>query len=199
MKLVRIVMLFVLGIASVSMFAQDKPEDAKPAEAAKPAKQQEAAKPEKQEKPVAAKQEKAPKAEKQQHTDNQQQKATAKQEKATAKQQKETAKQEGSTSKAEQKDAQHNERAAKGQQGQQHGRIPDDKFKAHFGESHHFHVNESDYRNHRFQYGGYNFGFVGVWPSDWLYTQDVYVCELGDVYYLCNPMYPGVTVELEIQ
>jgi hypothetical protein len=77
------------------------------------------------------------------------------------------------------------------------GRIPDDRFKASFGREHRFHVSQSDYSNgRRFQYGGYAFGFVDPWPSNWLYTQDVYVVDINGVYYLCNPMYPGVNVTL---
>jgi hypothetical protein len=80
-----------------------------------------------------------------------------------------------------------------------HGRIPDDRYKANFGREHTFRVNQGDYNNHRFQYGGYWFGFAGAWPNNWLYTQDVYVVDIGGVYYLCNPMYPGVNVELIVQ
>ena len=76
------------------------------------------------------------------------------------------------------------------------GRIPDDRFKAHFGREHSFRVSESDYRNRRFQYGGYWFGFASAWPSNWLYTQDVYVIEINGMYYLCNPTYPGVNLAL---
>lgn len=76
------------------------------------------------------------------------------------------------------------------------GRIPDDKFKANFGRQHSFRVSEGDYRNRRFQYGGYWFGFQSAWPSNWLYTQDVYVMEIDGVYYLCNPTYPGVNLAL---
>jgi hypothetical protein len=78
------------------------------------------------------------------------------------------------------------------------GRIPDDRYKANFGREHSFRVSEGDYRNHRFQYGGYWFGFAGAWPSNWLYTQDVYVIEIDGVYYLCNPVYPGVNVALDV-
>jgi hypothetical protein len=78
------------------------------------------------------------------------------------------------------------------------GRIPADRYKANFGQGHTFRVKEGDYRSHRFQYGGYSFGFVGGWPSNWLYTQNVYVIDIDGVYYLCNPMYPGVNVELSV-
>jgi hypothetical protein len=90
---------------------------------------------------------------------------------------------------------------AKPEKQQQHaaaGHIPADRYKANFGREHSFRVSEGDYRNHRFQYGGYWFGFAAPWPSNWLYTQDVYVVEIGGVYYLCNPAYPGVNVELNV-
>jgi len=78
------------------------------------------------------------------------------------------------------------------------GRIPDDRYKANFGREHTFRVSEGDYRNHRFQYGGYWFGFASAWPSNWLYTQDVYVIEIDGVYYLCNASYPGVNLMLNV-
>jgi hypothetical protein len=75
-------------------------------------------------------------------------------------------------------------------------RIPADRYKASFGQQHTFRVSQTDYRNHRFQYGGYNFGFVDPWPSNWLYTQNVYVVEINGIYYLCNASYPGVNLTL---
>jgi hypothetical protein len=79
------------------------------------------------------------------------------------------------------------------------GRISEDRFRAHFGQEHRFHVSQTDYgRDRRFQYGGYTFGFVDEWPSNWLYTQDVFVIEIDGVYYLCNPTYPGVNIALSI-
>ncbi|MFZ0320102.1 MAG: hypothetical protein WAL56_13340 [Candidatus Sulfotelmatobacter sp.] len=78
------------------------------------------------------------------------------------------------------------------------GRIPADRYKANFGREHTFRVSEGDYRNHRFQYGGYWFGFAAPWPSNWLYTQDVFVVEIDGVYYLCNATYPGVNIALNV-
>src|SRR5579864_1618958 len=79
------------------------------------------------------------------------------------------------------------------------GRIPEDRFRANFGREHSFRVNQADYsRDRRFQYGGYSFVFVDEWPSNWLYAQDVFVVEIDGVYYLCNPMYPGVNITLNI-
>lgn len=84
------------------------------------------------------------------------------------------------------------------EQHEQHGRIPADRYKANFGQEHRFHVSRADYSNRRFQYGGYWFGFEGAWPSNWLYTQDVYVVEIDGVYYLCNANYPGVNILLNV-
>lgn len=82
--------------------------------------------------------------------------------------------------------------------GNRNGRIPDDRYKANFGREHTFHVSQGDYGNRRFQYGGYSFGFVGAWPTNWLYTQNVYVIEIDGVYYLCNASYPGVNLTLSV-
>jgi hypothetical protein len=82
--------------------------------------------------------------------------------------------------------------------GNGNGRIPDDRFKANFGQEHRFRVSQGDYSNRRFEYGGYSFGFVGAWPSNWLYTQDVYVVDINGAYYLCNASYPGVNIALSI-
>src|ERR1035438_798480 len=111
-----------------------------------------------------------------------------------AKPEEKNAKQENNA-KPEEKDAQQQraqpEQRAGGNRG---GTIPADRYKANFGQGHTFRVTQGDYNNHRFQYGGYSFGFVGEWPTNWLYTQNVYVIDIDGVYYLCNPMYPGVNI-----
>lgn len=140
----------------------------------------------------------------------------SKAEKKAAEKQKGDAGQEGKATEQRNKDAkpeetnarqqpQHTEQA---QQPEQHakgggdhggGRIPEDRYRAHFGEEHRFRVSQADYgRDRHFQYGGYTFAFVDVWPSNWLYTQDVFVVEINGVYYLCNPAYPGVNVTLNV-
>ena len=92
--------------------------------------------------------------------------------------------QAGEERQAEEKNAKQEQQRtpeAKPEKQEQHaggGRIPDDRYKANFGREHSFRVSQGDYRNHRFQYGGYWFGFVDAWPSNWLYTQDVYVSTL---------------------
>jgi hypothetical protein len=114
------------------------------------------------------------------------------------------AKQEEKNAKPEEKNAKQEQQRApeakpeKQEQRAGGGRIPDDRYKASFGQGHTFRVNQGDYSNRRFQYGGYSFGFVGAWPSNWLYTQNVYVVDIDGVYYLCNPMYPGVNIELSV-
>jgi hypothetical protein len=115
--------------------------------------------------------------------------------KPAAKQEEKGAQQEKS-SKQEEKNTRQHEAQSKSSEQAQHGRIPDDRYRANFGREHTFRVSEGDYRNRRFEYGGYSFGFVGVWPSNWLYTQDVFVVDIGGVYYLCNPVYPGVNITL---
>jgi len=118
-----------------------------------------------------------------------------------AKQAEKPAAQQEKNAKPEERNTQQHTMQAQPEKQAQHasgGRIPDDRFKANFGRQHTFRVSQADYGNHRFQYGGYSFGFVDAWPSNWLYTQNVYVVEINGVYYLCNPTYPGVNIALSI-
>ena len=123
----------------------------------------------------------------------------ARQEK-NAKPEEKAAQQKEANTKQEEKSAQQHEAKGKPVQQAQRGggnRIPEERFKANFGQNHRFHVSQADYRDgRRFQYGGYAFGFVDPWPSNWLYTEEVYVVEINGIYYLCNPMYPGVNLTL---
>jgi hypothetical protein len=78
-------------------------------------------------------------------------------------------------------------------------RVPDDRFRASYGQDHGFIIYSlpvmyvGEYR--RFQYGGFWFGLVDPWPeywaSDWYDSDDVYVDYYGDGYYLYNRRYPG--------
>lgn len=112
------------------------------------------------------------------------------------------AQQEKNTKEEKNAQEQHTQRAQSEQQGQHvsnnGGRISADRYKANFGQEHRFRVSQADYSNRRFQYGGYWFGFEGAWPSNWPYTQDVFVVEIDGVYYLCNPNYPGVNIALSV-
>ncbi len=71
-------------------------------------------------------------------------------------------------------------------------RIPPERFQASFGRQHHFHVQQRSER--RFQYGGYWFEFVEVWPAGWSYDDDCYIEEDGDDYYLIDVVHPEVRV-----
>src|ERR1022692_670439 len=115
-----------------------------------------------------------------------------------ARQEERNSQQQDKNSKQEEKNAQQAKPVQQAQRsgGNGGGGIPADRFKANFGREHSFRVSQGDYNNRRFQYGGYSFGFVDPWPSNWLYTQDVFVVEINGVYYLCNPMYPGVNLAL---
>jgi hypothetical protein len=80
-------------------------------------------------------------------------------------------------------------------QGQRDGgsrRIPDDRFRAHFGREHAFHVERRDDR--RFRYSGYWFEYTEPWPSDWGYDDDVYVDEIDGEYYLIDSVHPTIQV-----
>jgi hypothetical protein len=80
-----------------------------------------------------------------------------------------------------------------------HGRIPDDKFRAHFGRQHTFSVHTTTVGGRpRFQYGGYNFNIVEVWPADWAYTDDCYVDYIDGEYFLFDLRHPGVRLALEV-
>jgi hypothetical protein len=116
----------------------------------------------------------------------------------SAKQDEKGAQQEKNTKSEEKNAQQQHAQPAKNAGGGERGRIPADRYKANFGREHTFRVTQGDFNNHRFQYGGYWFGFAAPWPSNWLYTQQVFVVDIGGVYYLCNPTYPGVNVELNI-
>jgi flagellar biosynthesis GTPase FlhF len=188
MKLVGVistaVLSLTLGVAAPA-YAQQEQRDQQEEQKDKPAQEKE----KKTQPDKAAKQEEktAPRQEK-----------NAKQE-SPAPQQEKNAKQE---EKSAQQQQQHTQQAKPEQQAQRAGgngggRIPDDRFRANFGREHTFRVTQADYnRDRRFQYGGYWFAFVDAWPSNWLYTQDVFVVEINGVYYLCNAMYPGVNIAL---
>jgi len=194
-KLVGIIGTAVLSLAlAAPVYAQqeqhdqqedkDKPAEKK-AQPEKPAKQEEkTAKPAEK----SAQQEKSAKPEEK----NAKQENNAKPEEKNARQE--------NKAKPEEKNAKQENDARPEEKNQRAGagRIPDDRYKANFGQGHTFRVNQGDYSSRRFEYGGYSFGFVGEWPSNWLYTQNVYVIDIDGVYYLCNPMYPGVNIELNV-
>lgn len=80
------------------------------------------------------------------------------------------------------------------------GRIPDDKFRAHFGREHTFRIGHPTIveGRPRFQYGGYSFVMVDPWPVGWAYTDAVYVDFIDGVYYLIDPVHPGVQIVVNV-
>jgi hypothetical protein len=191
MKLVGLIGTAVLSMtlgAVAPAYAQQEQHD----------QQEQKAKPEEQKAKPAQQEEKKAEPAKQEEKPSAQRQKNAKPEPKNAKPEQKNAQQQRNDKPAEKNaQEQHSQQAKPVQQAQRGGgRIPDDRFKASFGQDHRFRVNQADYRNHRFQYGGYSFGFVDPWPSNWLYTQDVYVVDIGGMYYLCNPMYPGVNLAL---
>ena len=201
MKLLRVIgttgLFLLVGTTAAAYAPQDRPEQDKQDEKAKPAKQDEKAK--------LAKQEQNDKSAKQDE------KATpAKQEARQAKpeQQDKPARQEAKQARPEQQDrpaqqqdrqsAQQSQRDGENRGGGDHGRISDEHYRTSFGREHNFHVNQRDYDSRRFEYGGYSFGFIDPWPAAWYYTDDVYVVYDNGGYYMYNPAHPGIRISVNI-
>jgi hypothetical protein len=191
--------LLTFGFAAPS-YAQDqqedkpkqqqpaKPQDAKPEHEGQPKQQAEPPKtPNEQARPDKEKEAKPPK--------QQPQAEQPKTEKQSKQAQKQNEQQQKEPEKAQQ---QGGEQARNGSGGG--GRIPDDRFRQHFGREHHFHVGHPQIVEGRphFEYGGYSFIIVQAWPTDWGYDDDVYIVYDGGVYYLCDVAHPGVQLELDV-
>lgn len=188
------ILSLLLGTAALACAQQDQdkpaPQDEK-AQKDKSAKQEDK-NAKQQDKNNATQREKS--AQQQDNNSKQEEKNAQQQDKSNG-QEKSNAQQQNRKSQQGEKNTQQAQRAG----GNGGGRIPEDRFRANFGREHSFRVSQADYsRDRRFQYGGYSFVFVDEWPSNWLYTQDMFIVEIDGVYYLCNPMYPGVNVTLEI-
>jgi len=80
------------------------------------------------------------------------------------------------------------------------GRIPDDKFRAHFGRQHTLVINRPTIveGQPRFQYGGYWFSIVDAWPVGWAYTDDCYIDYIDGEYFLFDLRHPGVRVAIVV-
>jgi flagellar motor protein MotB len=187
------VLLLLLG-TTASAYAQEKGQE-EPKQEAKPAQQQ--AKPAQQQHAQQAKPAQQPRTQQakpaQQHA--QQQTKPAQQQHAQTK----PAQQQHAQAKPAQQQRTQQVRAQQSQPaGGTHGRISDAHYASNFGSGHRFHVSQSDYQHRRFSYGGYSFGFVDPWPSDWAYTDDVYVLYVDNGYYMYNPAHPGVRISISI-
>ncbi len=105
----------------------------------------------------------------------------------------------------QQHEATHQQQAqASPARGDQHGdrsaRIPDDRFRAHFGHEHRFAINHPVFvaGRPRFQYGGYWFEILDPWPADWSYSDECYIDYVDDGYYLFDPLHPGFRIAVVI-
>jgi hypothetical protein len=88
----------------------------------------------------------------------------------------------------------------RGNNGNHYGRIPDDRYRSHFGHEHSFHMMRPQMIGgyNRFQYGGYWFGFNEGWPMGWDYNDDVYVVFVDGAYYLYDLRHPGIRITLNL-
>jgi hypothetical protein len=83
---------------------------------------------------------------------------------------------------------------------QQSGRIPDDKFRAHFGRQHTLVINRPTVveGQPRFQYSGYWFTIVDPWPVGWAYTDQCYIDYVDGEYFLFDVLHPGVRIAITV-
>jgi len=166
--------LFLLMGTAVSVYAQDQRDDAKPQAQEEEKPKQDEAKPAKPADDKAVKQEEEKKDE---HVQEQE---------------KTTRQDDSKTVQSEHMQAEQGHAAA--------GRIPDDKFHAHFGSAHRFRIGHPTIVGGRpqFSYGGYAFVMVDPWPVGWAYTDMVYVDFIDGMYYLINPVHPGVQIVVNV-
>ena len=217
-------LLLLLGIPTLSYAGQEKPD--KQEEKAKPEKQQQRSRPQPAQQDKSAKQQEQARQPRQQQDkpaqqDQQQakgqqdrQRQPRQQQDQPAKQQQQARGQQDTQRQGHQQQASFSHAPQRTQQAQarQHaqpqlrlsergsGRISDDRFRSNFGSNHHFRIGSpvlvGGYS--RFQYGGYWFGFTEPWPSDWYYTDDVYVDYVDGGYYMYNPYYPGARFSITV-
>jgi len=99
----------------------------------------------------------------------------------------------------QQEDAKHTKQAEHAAT-DRHGRIPEDKFRSHFGRQHTFVVNRITVveGQRRFQYGGYWLLLSDAWPAEWMYTDDCYIDYVDGEYFLFDLVHPGVRIALVV-
>jgi hypothetical protein len=80
------------------------------------------------------------------------------------------------------------------------GRIPDDKFRSHFGRQHTFRIGHPEVVGGQphFQYGGYAFIVVDPWPAGWAYTDDCYIDFIDGEYFIFDVVHPGVQLVVNV-
>lgn len=94
-----------------------------------------------------------------------------------------------------------------GQRGGYNGyRVPDNRFRQYFGRDHFFRIGGLPLvfvgGQPRFQYDGYWVTFMDPWPEDWApnwyETDDVYLDNTGDGYYMYDRMHPDMPIAVTI-
>ena len=87
-----------------------------------------------------------------------------------------------------------------GSAGRRGGHIPDDKFRAHFGRQHTFKMQRPTVVEGQptFQYGGYSFVLVDMWPAGWAYTDECYIDYVDGEYFLLDLAHPDVRLAIVV-
>jgi len=184
-RLLNVAVLSVLVGSAALVYGQDeKQQEEKPARQEEPKSKQDEAKPPRQDEAKPPKQDRQ--MEKQEQKRGQEQSG-------------DQAKPEGQEHPKMQGDRDHQGQARDGhaRPAGKGGHIPDDKFRAHFGQSHHFNAKTVIVQGQpQFQYGGFTFELVDAWPADWAFSDDVYIDYIDDDYYLIDLLHPGVRIAL---
>jgi len=171
----------VLSLASVPVLYAQEPDQEKP-------KQQDE---EKKKQPPAAKEKPQPKPDERAKSEPQPDREKSKQELDKPKQEKQ---QEKATKQQRKQSVSEPNQSATAERGSHKNvrRIPPERFQTSFGRQHTFRVQRRGDR--QFQYGGYVFEVVEVWPVGWSYDDDCYIEEDGDDYYVVDVLHPEVRV-----
>jgi len=80
--------------------------------------------------------------------------------------------------------------------------IPDPQFRANFGRQHSFTVNRvittttTVPNQTQFVFAGFRFIFLDPWPAEGLFTDECFIDEVGDEYFLFDTFHPGIRVAL---
>ena len=190
LRILNSAVLATLVATSAALYAQDeKQQEEKPARQEQPRpepKQQEQPRPEaRHEEMKAPRQDEAKPSKQEKQEQKQEQKMEDNRSREMRPAQQEPARPEG-----------HNDAHAR-RQGRG-GHIPEERFHAQFGRSHHFHAQRPVIveGQPRFEYGGYSFVLIDAWPGDWAYTDDCYIDYVDGDYFLFDLLHPGERIAL---
>jgi hypothetical protein len=172
-------MLLAVAIGGLPLTAAQEPDDKEKPKQEQPKKQPPPPKPEPRQEPAPPPKQQKPEGKQRPPSEKERQKPQKEQDQEKAKQDRRSTEQ---TAKTE---------SRKGAEGKG-VKIPPEKFRTSFGREHHFRVTRRDDR--RFQYGGYRFEVVEVWPAGWSFDDDCYIEEDRDDYYLVDVFRPEIRV-----